>query len=307
MTGRSGSPDRTLERIRELKAARRALILAHSYQPPAVQDLADFVGDSLELSRQAASAPEPVIVFCGVRFMAETAHILAPEKTVLLPEPDAGCPLADCVDAPSLRAFQEIHPDALTVLYVNSPAAAKAESWACCTSANAAAVVEAVPSGEVIFAPDRNLGTWVSRHSTKRLHIWNGACRPHAAMDIAHLRACGEEWPDAEVLVHPETPPAAWALADAVLGTGGMIRRVAGSAAVRFVIGTEEGMAYRLSTLFPDRIFRSAGNIRCPNMKITTPEKVLAALETLAPVVALDPSVRERARQAVTRMTEIPG
>jgi len=307
MTGKSYATDQITARIRELKATRRAVILAHSYQPPAIQDLADFVGDSLELSRQAASAPEPVIVFCGVRFMAETAHILAPDKTVLLPEPSAGCPLADCVDAASLRAFQEMHPGALTVLYVNSPAEAKAESYACCTSANAAAVVESVPSDEVIFAPDRNLGTWVSRLSSKLLHIWNGACRPHAGMDLAHLRACAGEWPDAEVLVHPETPPAAWELAFKVLGTGGMIRHVASSSCSRFIIGTEEGMSYRLSTLFPDRVFRPGGGIRCPNMKITTPEKVLAALETMMPAVSLPPVTREKALAAVTRMTEISG
>jgi quinolinate synthase len=307
VTGKPEAADQTIARIRELKAVRRAVILAHSYQPPAIQDLADFVGDSLELSRQAASVPEPVIVFCGVRFMAETAHILAPEKRVLLPEPAAGCPLADCVDAASLRALQESHPGALTVLYVNSPADAKAESYACCTSANAAAVVESVPSDEVIFAPDRNLGTWVSRQSTKRFHIWNGACRPHAGMDLAHLRTCRAEWPDAEVLVHPETPPAAWELAHRVLGTGGMIRHVASSSCIRFIIGTEEGMSYRLSTLFPDRVFRPAGGIRCPNMKITTPEKVLTALETLSPSVSLDPVIREKALAAVTRMTEISG
>jgi len=307
VTGRPGTDDRIAERLRELKASRRAVLLAHSYQPPEIQELADFVGDSLDLSRRAASVPEPVIVFCGVRFMAETAHILAPEKTVLLPEPSAGCPLADCVDGAALRAVQEQHPDALTVLYVNSPAEAKAESYACCTSANALAVVESVPSRKVIFAPDRNLGTWVARRSSKEVVIWNGACRPHASMDLDDLRARAAAWPDAEVLVHPETPPGAWEIAHHVLGTGGMIRHVASSDRRRFVVGTEEGMIWRLATLFPDRSFVAAGGIRCPNMKVVTPGKIAASLESMTPAVTLALSVRERALASVLRMTGISG
>lgn len=294
-------------RIAKLKTERGAVILAHSYQPPVIQDLADFVGDSLELSRKAASAEEPVIVFCGVRFMAETAHILAPEKTVILPEPLAGCPLADCIDAPSLRSLQAVHPEALTVLYVNSPADAKAESYACCTSANALDVVQSVPSEEVIFAPDRNLGEWIARRTDKTLHVWNGACRPHSMANLGNLRQIRAKYPDALVLVHPETPPGMWELADEVLGTGGMIRFVDRSECRRFIIGTEEGMVYRLSTLFPDREFRSAGGIFCPNMKVITPEKVLSSLQTLTPSVELDPEVRSRAFAAVSRMTEMGG
>ncbi len=294
-----------LHEIEEWKARRNAVILAHSYQPPVIQDMADFVGDSLELSREAASADEAVILFCGVRFMAETAHILAPRKTVLFPEPAAGCPLADCIDAPSLKTLQEMHPDALTVLYVNSPADVKAESYACCTSANALEVVRGIPGDEVIFAPDRNLGTWVSRQTDKKLHIWNGACRPHSQADLDDLKKIRSEWPDAVILVHPETPPPMWDLSDEVLGTGGMIRFVDRSDARRFIIGTEEGMVYRLSTLFPDREFRAAGKIFCPNMKVTTPEKVLRSLKDMGPVVKLDADIRERAFASVSRMTEI--
>jgi quinolinate synthase len=293
--------------IDSLRRDRDAVILAHSYQPPEIQDLADHVGDSLELSRKAATTDASVIVFCGVRFMAETAHILSPEKTVLLPDLEAGCPLADCIEVPALKTMQDMYTEALTVLYVNSPAAVKAESYACCTSANALQVVEAVPSREIIFAPDRNLGTFVSRMTRKKIHVWNGACISHARTDIAHIRASMKEWPDACLLVHPETPPAVWELADQVLGTGGMIRYVGSTSRKRFLIGTEEGMVYRLRTLYPDREFMAAGGIFCVNMKKITPAKVLRSLQTMEPRIEIDPEIRRRALEAVTRMTEISG
>ncbi len=296
-----------ISEILRLKDEKDAVILAHSYQPPEIQDIADHVGDSLELSRKAASTESGVIVFCGVKFMAETAHILSPDKTVLLPEPDAGCPLADCIEVPALKSMQELYPDALTVLYVNSPADVKAESYACCTSANALAVVESAPSDEIIFAPDRNLGTFISRQSDKTIHIWNGACRSHAIADLQDMKARMEEWPDAELLVHPETPPAAWELAHAVLGTGGMIRYVGESSTERFIIGTEEGMVYRLKTLYPDREFTAGGNIYCYNMKKITLQKILDSLRKLEPVIELDAETREKAYAAVARMTEVTG
>ncbi len=291
--------------IEDLRRERGAVILAHSYQPPDIQALADHVGDSLELSRRAASAREEVIVLCGVRFMAETASILSPSKTVLMPEPEAGCVLADCVDTGDLARMQLEHPEALTVMYVNSPAEAKAMSYACCTSANAVEVVSAVPSEEVIFGPDRNLGTFVSRRTERTVHLWQGACDPHAGMDLEDLESARREWPDAEVLVHPETPPEAWEMASGVMGTGGMIRRVRESGAARFVIGTEAGMVHRLETLFPDRRFRAAGGIRCEDMKVTTPEKVLACLEGMTGRVELPREVSEAALKAVLRMTEM--
>jgi len=293
--------------IKRLKDEKDAVILAHSYQPPEIQDIADHVGDSLELSRIAASTGCRVIVFCGVKFMAETAHILSPDKTVILPEPDAGCPLADCIEVPALKSMQELYPDALTVLYVNSPADVKAESYACCTSANALAVVESAPSDEIIFAPDRNLGTFMSRQTDKTIHIWNGACRSHAIADLQDMKSRMEEWPDAELLVHPETPPAAWELAHAVLGTGGMIRYVGESSTERFIIGTEEGMVYRLKTLYPDREFTTGGNIYCINMKKITLKKIFDSLGKLEPVIELDSQTREKAYAAVARMTEVTG
>ena len=296
-----------VDEIPGLKKEKDAVILAHSYQPPEIQDIADHVGDSLQLSRIAATTNASVIIFCGVRFMAETAHILSPEKTVILPEPDAGCPLADCIEVPALKTMQEMYPDALTVLYVNSPADVKAMSYACCTSANALEVIESVPSDEIIFAPDRNLGTFVSDKTEKNIHIWNGACRSHALTDINDIAVKKEEWPDAKLLVHPETPPDVWKIADAVLGTGGMIRYVAESKSRRFIIGTEEGMAYRLKTLYPDREFVAGGKIYCVNMKKISLRKILNSLRNLEPVIELDPQIREKACAAVERMTEITG
>ncbi len=293
--------------ILSLNNEKDAVILAHSYQPPEIQDIADHVGDSLQLSRTAASTESEVIVFCGVKFMAETAHILSPDKTVLLPEPDAGCPLADCIEVPALLSMQELYPDALTVLYVNSPADVKAESYACCTSANALEVIESAPSDEIIFAPDRNLGTFVSRKSDKTIHIWNGACRSHAVADLHDMKCRMEEWPDAELLVHPETPPEAWELAHAVLGTGGMIKHVGESSAKRFIIGTEEGMVYRLRTLYPGREFIAGGNIYCYNMKKITLQKILDSLRKMEPIIELDPRIRKKANAAVARMTEVTG
>lgn len=296
-----------ISEILRLKDEKDAVILAHSYQPPEIQDIADHVGDSLQLSLTAASTESSVIVFCGVKFMAETAHILSPDKTVILPELDAGCPLADCIEVPALQSLQKLHPDALTVLYVNSPADVKAESYACCTSANALEVVESAPSDEIIFAPDRNLGTFISRKSDKTFHIWNGACRSHAVADLQDIKARMDEWPDAELLVHPETPPEIWELAHAVLGTGGMIRHVGESSTKRFIIGTEEGMVYRLSTLYPEREFTTGGNIYCYNMKKITLQKILDSLRKLEPVIELDPRTRKKAYAAVARMTEITG
>jgi quinolinate synthase len=297
--------DPLIDEIRELKERRKAVILAHSYQPPVIQDMADFVGDSLDLSRRAAATDAEVIVFCGVLFMAETAHILSPEKTVLLPVPDAGCPLADSITEGQLRGMQAEHPEAETVVYINSSAGVKALSYSCCTSANSVEVVESVPSEEVIFAPDLNLGTWVAGRTGKRMHIWKGDCFAHSHADLDHMLRLREEHPDAELLVHPETSPRCWEAADHVLGTGGMIEHVRNSGATTFLIGTEEGMVYRLSTLFPDREFIAAGRIHCYNMKKIEPLSVLRSLRLMEPVISLEPGLREAARAAVVRMTEL--
>jgi len=295
--------ERILARIGELRESRSAVILAHSYQPPEIQDLADFVGDSLGLSRKAAETDAEVVVFCGVRFMAETASILSPHKKILLPSLDAGCPLADSMTADDLRRMKARHPDSRAVVYVNSSVELKAESWACCTSANAVEVVESVPGDSVIFGPDHNLGTWVDRHVDKTVHIFRGACLCHANADLDDLRKKMERWPEAEVMSHPETPPAMWELSDFIGGTGDMIRRVPQSGARRFLVGTEEGMAYRLRTLYPDRKFVPGGRIWCQNMKKISPADVLASLERLEPEVSVPADLRERALEAVSRMT----
>jgi quinolinate synthase len=292
-------------RLEELRRSRDALILAHSYQPPAVQDIADFVGDSLELCREAARSDRSVIVVCGVTFMAETAAILTPGRTVLHPEPSAGCPLADCMREEHLLEMMAGHPGAPAVVYVNSTAALKALAWSCCTSANVLEVVEAAPGGEVLFGPDRNLGLFAASRTGKTLHIFEGGCPPHAGADISHARAAKTADPGAELLVHPETPPEMWALADAVLGTGGMIYRVSRSEARRFLIGTEQGMVHRLRTLFPGRRFEAVGRIRCPNMKKITLESIETCLERMAPVVQVPPALAARAARAVERMASI--
>lgn len=291
--------------LERLKARRRAVILAHSYTPPEIQDIADLVGDSLELSRAAASLDCDAVVLCGVRFMAETAAVLAPGKAVLNPAPGAGCPLADSMDASSLLRLQEQHPGDATVVYVNSSLEAKAASWACCTSANACAVVSAAPTREVVFGPDRNLGAFVARSTGRTLWVFDGSCPPHDRADIADMERMRRAWPDARLLVHPETPPAAWDLADAVLGTGAMIAYVKESDAGRFLIGTEAGMVHRLSVLFPGREFSAVGRIGCPNMKKTSPEAVFSCLEDMEPRVRIDRSLADAARAAIERMTAI--
>jgi quinolinate synthase len=298
-------PNRIKEEINRLKNERGAIILAHSYQPGPIQDIADFVGDSLELSRTAASEAAELVVFCGVMFMAETAKLLSPDSTVVLAAPDADCSLAASMSGDDLRQMKKKHPGAEAVIYVNSTIDLKSEAWSCCTSANSIEVVEAAPSDEVIFGPDRNLGTWVAENTKKKLHIWPGGCHAHSGADIRDLRRKKAEWPDAEVLVHPESPSVLLWEADQVLGTGGMIRYIEKSGARRFIIGTEEGMNYRLETLFPDREFTSAGEIVCPDMSLTTPELVLKALESEDNGIEIPAELIEKAAAAVRRMTEI--
>ncbi len=293
------------EEIKRLKNDSGAIILAHSYQPGPVQDIADHVGDSLELSRIAAREAADLVVFCGVRFMAETAKLLSPESTVVLAAPDASCSLAASMTAGDVISLKEKHPGVPAVVYVNSTVEVKAQAWACCTSANSIQVAEAAPGDEIIFGPDRNLGTWVQRNTEKKVHIWAGGCHAHSGGDIRSLLDRKTQWPDAEVLVHPECPPVFWREADAVLGTGGMIKHVGSSTGRRFIIGTEEGMIYRLETLFPGRQFRPAGRIVCEDMGYTAPEHILRALESPGAGIEIPGELARRAREAVLRMTEI--
>ncbi len=294
-------------KIKELKEKRKAVILAHFYQRPEVQDVADFVGDSLQLARQAADTDAEVIVFCGVYFMAESAKILSPEKIVLLPEAEAGCPLADMASAPAVRAKKEEIPDCLVVAYVNSSAAVKAESDVCCTSANAPKVVSSLPSERpVLFVPDRNLGDYVSRQTGRALIPWDGYCHVHDCLTAAEIETARAAHPEAAVVVHPESPPEVIELADHVASTGGMIKYAGSAPASSFIIGTEQGLLYPLQKACPNKSFYpAASHMICPSMKLTTLEKVKRVLEDLAPRIEVAPEIRDRARKALTRMLEL--
>jgi quinolinate synthase len=290
-------------RIQELKKERNAIILAHNYQNPEIQDVADFCGDSLGLSRQAAQTDADVIVFCGVSFMAETAKILSPQKTVILPEKMAGCPMADMIDADELRQLKAQHPGAKVVCYVNSSAEVKAESDSCCTSANAVKVVEAMGPGEIIFVPDRNLGSWVAKQLGRDLILWDGYCLTHHRLRPQDVEAARNLHPDAPVLVHPECRPEVVEVADAVESTEGMIRFAKQTPAQEILVGTEMGMIHRLEREAPQKkFFLIHPGLICPNMKMTTLDKLLSSLSTLSPQIEVPEGIRVRAKQALDRM-----
>ena len=295
------------QRIHRLKKEKGAVILAHNYQPPPIQDIADHLGDSLDLSRLASTLPEEIIIFCGVHFMAETAAILSPEKRIILPEPSAGCPMADMITAGDLRAMQLRHPGAVTIMYVNSTAEVKALTDICCTSANVVKVIESVPAGrEIIFGPDKYLGAWAAGLTKRELHLWNGYCPTHQRIVPDEIRKLRREHPGAVVMVHPEVNPLIAAEADVLLGTGGMIRFAGSSDAGTFIVGTELGMVYRLSKLYPEKQFIPASDSAiCPNMKKITLEKVARSLETLEPAIRVPGPIAEASRSAILRMTRI--
>ncbi len=260
------------ERIADLKVRRNAVILAHNYQLPQVQDIADFRGDSLGLSRKAAGVGADVIVFCGVRFMAETASILSPDKTVLMPDERAGCPMADMIDVAQLAELKRRHPEAVVVCYVNSTAEVKAASDLCCTSANACEVVSSVePGREIIFVPDKYLGAYVAAQIGRDLILWDGYCASHVAIRPEHIEKARTECPQAAVMVHPECTPDVTRMADAVLSTSGMLRFARESRARDIIVGTEVGLLYRLRRENPDKRFLPAfeGAV-CRTMKLTT-------------------------------------
>ncbi len=299
----SGAPEAALSTLARLKTERGALILAHTYQLPEVQAGADLVGDSLELSRAAARTDAPVIVFCGVRFMAETAKILAPDRTVLLPVQDAGCPMADSITAEDLRAFKARYPGRPVVTYINSTAEVKAESDWCCTSANALKVIEAVNAGEILCVPDRNLARWCQRNTEKKLVWWDGFCLVHVRITAEDARAARAKYPDALLLAHPECEPEVLDLADHVLSTSQMLAFTARSPARRFLIATEAEVVWRLRKDHPDREFYTVGAARhCANMKKTRLGDVIRALETGKPAVELDAGLMDRARKPIERM-----
>lgn len=295
-----------VENISKLKKERRAIILAHNYQLPEVQDMADFTGDSLELSRKAAATDADVIVFCGVHFMAETAKILSPQKTVLIPDPKAGCPMADMINANDLRELKASHPGVPVVAYVNTSAEVKAESTICCTSANAVKVVESIDSDAVLFVPDKSLGAYVASKVNKRVIPYCGYCPTHhriLAQDVINTK---REHPNALMVAHPECTPDVLALADGIESTSGMLRWVAKSGAKEIIVCTERGLLHRLRLDNPDKIFYNPGPLNiCPNMKKITLEKVLWSLEDMKYKIELDQEIIKKARSAIEGMIAI--
>ena len=295
-----------VERITELKAERNAILLVHNYQLPEVQDIADYLGDSLALSRRAAETDADVIVFCGVHFMAETAAILSPEKIVLLPDERAGCPMADMICAEQLAELKAAHPKAVVVTYVNSSAEIKAMSDYCCTSANAVKVLQAIEADEVIFVPDRWLASYSARFVDKRVYWHDGFCPTHHRILSDHIRKLKADHPGAVVVAHPECRSDVVDLADAVESTSGICRYVKDSAAKEFIIATEVGLVYRLEKENPEKRFYTPSYVAvCPNMKMTTLEKIVWALEDLSPRVTVPEDIASRARACIDRMLEL--
>lgn len=298
--------DDVQHRIRELAREKDVYILAHNYQIPEVQQVADTVGDSLVLAKKAVEASQKTILLCGVYFMAETAAILNPSKTVLIPDIEAKCPMAMMVDAESVRLMRDMYPGAPVVAYVNTTAEVKAEADVCCTSANAIDVVKRLSEEEVIMVPDCNLAMYVQRFFPEKKIIPSaGYCPTHQAgitpEDIAEMK---EKHPEAEVIVHPECVPSVIDMADGVYSTEGMSRHVAGSSSREFIIGTEKEHAYRLSVLFPEKIFHSLPSAVCPNMKKITLSKVINSLETMQFPVRVPSDISERAKHALDAMLE---
>ncbi|MDR7867111.1 MAG: quinolinate synthase NadA [Sporomusaceae bacterium] len=296
--------DKLAREIQKLKHDRHALILAHNYQLDEVQAVADHVGDSFHLSKIAAQTDCAAIVFAGVRFMAETAKILAPAKTVLLPEPDAGCPLADTIAAADVENLRRLHPGAPVVCYINSSAAVKALSDICCTSANAVKVVASLPAAKVIFVPDANLGAYVAKRlPAKELVLWKGTCVTHAKVAPRDILAVREKHPAAKILVHPECAPAVVEMADFAGSTADIIRYAASSRAPVLAIGTEAGVLSAIKAARPDRqVFLLHPGLVCPNMKKTRLASIHDALLHNRQQIAVDATVAGKASQAITRM-----
>ena len=299
--------EQLIEKIKELKEQQEAVILAHNYQPPEIQDIADFTGDSLGLSVKAAQTGAKLIVFCGVRFMAETAAILSPQKTVLLPDKFAGCPLADMITADQLRQLKQKHPDALVVCYVNSSAEVKAESDYCCTSANALQLVNSLPKDKpIIFVPDQNLGQFVAQKTGRNLILWPGWCHVHVTINEEDINLAKAKYPDALVLAHPECTTRVRNLADQILSTSQMLKFAKQSDAKQFIVATEAGMLHPLKKQNPQAEFIPASDRAiCPNMKKITLEKVLWSFEDMHYKVTVPDMIRIKAKKALDRMIEV--
>ncbi len=293
-------------RIRELKGKRNAVILAHNYQIGEVQEIADYVGDSLGLSQEAARVDAEVVVFCGVHFMAETAAILCPEKIVLLPDLKAGCPMADMINARELKEWRSRYPGRPVVCYVNTTAEVKAEADVCCTSSNAVRVVYSLPDDEILFVPDRNLAAYVARQTSKRIIPWDGYCYVHDRFLAADVLAGKREHPEAEVWVHPECRPEVIDLADRVMSTGSMVRAARETAIKEVLVGTETGILHRLRIENGQTMFYPLkADALCSNMKKITLRKVWEAMEEMKFKVEVPPGISQRARGAIEKMIAI--
>ena len=296
-----------IESIIKLKSEKDAVILAHNYQIGAVQDIADFVGDSLQLSIEAASTKSKIIVFCGVHFMAETAKIISPDKKVLIPDKNAGCPMADMITEEQLRELKEQNPGAVVVCYVNSSARVKALSDICCTSSNAINVVNSIPEDKkIIFIPDKYLGSFVISRTGREMLLWNGYCPTHVRINVKTIIGLKKEHLDAVVLVHPECTPDVVEIADEVLSTGQMLKFARESEKKEFIIGTEIGLLHRLQKENPDKIFYPALNQAiCPNMKLINVEKIMWSLEEEIYEIDLPEEVMDKARSSIEKMLQI--
>ena len=296
------------QEIRALAQEKKAIILAHNYQPPEIQDVADLTGDSLELSLKASQTEAEVIVFCGVRFMAETAAIVCPDKLVLFPRPEAGCEMADMITVEDVEALKAKYPGAPVVTYVNSYVEIKAVSDICCTSANSVNVVRSLEADEIIFLPDKNLARYTQRFfPDKKIHYHEGFCPFHDILTVEDVKKVKEAHPEAVFMAHPECRPEVIDLADAVRSTSGMLRYARESEAKEFIVGTEVGLLYPLKKQNPEKeFFPASEKMLCKAMKLITLEDLKRSLETLSPVVKVPEDVRQRAYRAVARMLEIP-
>jgi len=292
-------------KIKTLLKQRNAIMLAHNYQPPEIQDIADLSGDSLELSIKAAQTDAEVIVFCGVHFMAETASILSPDKTVLLPRPDAGCPMADMIEPKALKAMLDKLPPMPVVTYVNSTAAVKALSTICCTSANVIDVVNSLDADQVLMTPDRNLALYAALHTKKKIHAWEGFCPIHDRLRPEDVQKAVSAHPDAVFMAHPECRPEVLELADAIRSTSGMLRYAKESDSDAFIVGTEIGLLYPLQKAAPGkRFYPASDNMLCPDMKKITLEDISRSLEFMEGEVKVPEHVRQPALKAVQRMID---
>lgn len=294
------------EKIIQLKKERNAIILAHYYQRPEIQEIADYLGDSFGLAQKAKTTDADVILFCGVHFMGESAKILNMDKTVLIPDERAGCPMADMVNVDGLRKLKAQHPNAKVVAYINTTAEIKAETDICCTSSNARAVIESIDAEEIIWIPDKNLGQYVQQFTDKKMIIWEGYCNTHDLLTVPDVEKLRSEHPDALFVAHPECRPEVWKIADYVGSTTGILKYCRESEHKKFIVATEEGVRYMLELESPDKEFIFASKfLVCPNMKVNNLKKLANALETMQPEIYLPEDVADRARASLERMLQV--